>query len=182
MKIPNESIDHIQQFVPFDLTTSIGCTMMAHDMSNCLNASISPNTLKRAFGIIHSSSATSKYTLDLIARYVGYSSWENFNDEKPSKSSTFNNLNVLSLDTIAIGQSVKFSYSPNRVVTMKCIDRQKFCITKSLNSKIIEGDIVIANQIIARHPFHILSVVRNNSNLGSFTAGIHEGIESIELI
>lgn len=182
MKLPTESITLIQQFVPFDLSTSIGCTMMAHDMSSCLNASISPNTLKRAFGIIHSSSATSKYTLNLIARYVGYTSWENFINEEPSKTSTFNNINILSLDTIATGQSVRFSYPPNRVVTMKCVEHQKFCVIQSLNSKLIEGDIVIAGQIIARHPFHIMSIIRNNTNLGSFTAGIHEGIESIEIL
>ena len=182
MKLPKESIAHIQQFVPFDLSTSIGCTMMAHDMSNCLNTPISANTLKRAFGIINTSSATSKYTLDLIARYVGYTSWENFLNDESSKSSTFNNLSILPLDTISPGQSVKFTYPPNRMVTMKSIDKQKFCVTQSLNSKLIEGDIIIANQIIVRHPFHILSVVRNNYNLGSFTAGIHEGIESVKLV
>lgn len=182
MKIPQEYINQIQQFVPFDLTTSIGCTKMAHEMNNSFKASVSPNTLKRAFGVIKSSSTTSKYTLNLIARYVGFSSWENFIKEEPSNSSTFNNLNILSLDTIEVGQSVKFTYPPNRVVIIKCIEHQKFCVTQSLNSKIKEGDIVIASQIITRHPFHITSIIRNNTKLGSFSAGIHEGIDSIELI
>lgn len=182
MKLPSNYISRIQQFVPFDLTTSIGCTLMAHDISKTLNSVISPNTLKRAFGIIDASSSTSKYTLDLIAKYIGYTSWDKFINDETTKSSTFNNLNILSLDTIAKGQSVRFTYPPNRIVTMKCVEFQKFCVTHSLNSKLIEGDIIIANQIIARHPFHILSVIRNNSNFGTFTAGIHVGIESIELI
>lgn len=182
MKLSNEFISRIQQFVPFDLTTSIGCTLMAHDISHTLNVVISPNTLKRAFGIIEASSSTSNFTLDLIARYIGYSSWECFLNDKSYDSSTFNNKKIILLSDFNIGQIIRFSYRPNRLVTIKCIAKNSFRVIQSINSKLIVNDIISASQIIERHPFHILNVNRNDNNLGTFTAGIHDGIESIEII
>lgn len=181
MKLPKEVVNLIQSHVIFDLSSSIGCTRFAQCINDTIGIYVSANTLKRAFGIIHSTSNTSQYTLDVIAKYIGYIDWDDFIKNDVPKTSDFNCNAIVSLNTVEIGHSVKFSYSPNRKVSMKSIGHGRFSITESINSKLHVGDIVTALQIVPDHPLEFTSVVRNGKDLGVFTAGIHDGITAIDI-
>ncbi len=175
MKLPDDIILKIQRHVTFDISTSLGCTLLAREISNTLHDCISGNTLKRAFGIISSSSNTSQYTLNLIARYIGYTNWDNFLNNQLPETSSFNN-KTTSLSSVKTGQTLTFYYSPNRVVSMKCIGPNKFIVTSSHNSQLLAGDTVTACQITKYAPLELTDVMRNGKNIGCFTAAIHDGI------
>ncbi len=181
MKLPDETIQRIQQFTPFNLKTSLGCTMMARKMSDTLKEPISANTLKRTFGIINSSSNTSAYTLNLIARYVGFADWDSFINDTTIQSSAFSYNEVLSLADIPVEGNVRFGYSPGRNVSMKCIGPCRFMVTESINSKLNVNDIVTAYQISKGHTLDFSSVIRDDIELGTFSAGIHNGITFFEI-
>lgn len=182
MRLPYELIGRIQVFTRWDLSTSIGCTRFAGEIREVVGESISANTIKRAFGIIKASSKPSAYTLNIIARYIGYADWDSFLGGMITTSSMFNRNPVLSLDKIVDGQSVRFRYSPNRCVTMACIGRNRFVITESLNSKLLVDDIVTAFQIVKHSRLEFADVIRNGKSLGAFTAGLHGGITGFEVI
>lgn len=181
MKLSENTISRLQSVISLDLRTSLGCTMLAREISNAMKEPISANTLKRAFGIINSTTSPSLYTLNLIARYAGYADWESFVNDKSIRTSEFGYSDMVSMLEIPTGNSIRFGYSPNRCVSMRCIGQCRFVVTESVNSKLCVDDVVSVNQVAKGHPIEILSVERGGSNLGSFTAGLHDGISFFEI-
>lgn len=182
MKLPDDIIAHIQQFVRYDLSTSIGCTMFARQISEIRGEHISANTIKRAFGIIESTSSPSQYTLDLIARGIGYKNWEILIGMGLMPwSSSFNN-NCFFLNNIKTGECILITYLPNREVILQCLESTLFKVAESKNSKLLVGDIVKAYQVTKGQPMEFKSVVRDGDDLGSYTAAIHDGISDIDII
>ncbi len=52
------------------------CDALALDITLKTGCTISPSTMKRLFGFIKTDSKPNQYTLDTIAIYIGYKSWE----------------------------------------------------------------------------------------------------------
>lgn len=181
MKLPDDIISRVQMRTKHDLSSSIGCTLMARDIRSALGVYVCANTLKRTFGIIKSTSQPSKFTLDLIARHIGYGSWDEFLNDDSHDTSSFRLNEIIALDTVKPGAEVTFYYKPNRKVTMVCTGKNTFRITESLNGKLCVGDIVTAYSIALNHPLEFTSVIRNGCEMGNFTAGLHEGISAFEL-
>ena len=182
MKLPDDVIAHIQQFVRYDLSTSIGCTMFARQISEIRGEHISANTIKRAFGIIESTSSPSQYTLDLIARGIGYKNWEVLIGLGLMRRTSLFNNHCFFLMRIKIGEELLVTYLPNREIILQCIAPAQFKVVKSLNSQLCVGDIVKAYQVTKGQPMEFKSVVRNGVDLGSYTAAIHDGILDIDII
>lgn len=54
------------------------CEGLAACITEKTGNSISSSTLKRLYGFVKTSSNPSQFTLDTIALYIGYSSWESY--------------------------------------------------------------------------------------------------------
>ena len=92
-----------------------------------------------------------------------------------------NLIGMVSLKDIAPDKIISFSYSPNRIVKMKSLGNSNFIVTESINSKLQKGDIATAYQIAKKHPFEIVAIMRDGQQMGSFTAGIHDGITEFHI-
>lgn len=181
MKIEEEIIQRIEVEVGHKLRSAADCTRFALDIESMTGEPICANTIKRAFGVIDASSGPSAFTLNLIARRLGYSDWEAFINCRHTKTSSFNCKKIISLKDVAPNTIVSFSYSPNRIVKMKSLGDCNFVITESRNSKLQGGDVVTAYQIAKGQPFELISVVRAGQPMGAFTAGMHDGITDFNL-
>lgn len=54
------------------------CYSLANEIAKVCNEQISPATLMRLFGLTKNNSHPRLFTLDVIAQYCGYSTWEDF--------------------------------------------------------------------------------------------------------
>lgn len=176
MKLDEEIIQRIEIEAGHKLRSAVECTRFALDIEAMTGELISVNTIKRAFGIISSTSGPSEYTLNLIARRLGYLDWNAFVSCDHAAVSSFNCKKMVSLKEMKPDKIVHFSYAPNRIVRMKSLGDSTFVVIESINSKLQKGDIATAYQIAKGHPFELVSVVRDGVQMGSFTAGIHDGI------
>lgn len=60
------------------IVTSGDCIFLAGEIDSKTGHSISPNTLRRLFGLVKATTRTSVTTLDILARYCGFSTLDEF--------------------------------------------------------------------------------------------------------
>lgn len=159
------------------------CEALAGDISHNTGYTVSGSTIKRLMGFVKGIQEPRLYTLDAIAEYLGYPSFEDLIKEFDTSSySDFVEIESLGLADMKANEHIKFTYQPNREITVKYLKENSFEIIEVVNSKLQEGDIINFNQIVLSHPLFIKDVIRKQNSLGQYIAGKISGITSIEKI
>ncbi|NCD72143.1 NACHT domain-containing protein [Mucilaginibacter agri] len=101
--------------------TSSDCQALAYKISKQTKKQISDTTIKRIYGFALSNSVPSVYTLNLLAEYCGYPSWDNFSDQH-AKKSTEVNVKEIKKDTESILDIIrKTTHNTLQVLKNKCV-------------------------------------------------------------
>lgn len=157
------------------------CEALAIDISSNTSHTVSGTTIKRLMGFVKGIQEPRLYTLDALAEYLGYPSFEDLIKEfDTSAYSDFVEIESLGIADIQPNEHIKFTYQPNREITVKYLAENAFEIIEVQNSKLQRGDIINFNQIVLAHPLFIKEVVRKQHSLGQYIAGKISGITSIE--
>lgn len=165
-----------------DLTTASGATVLGLDIENVTGERLSVNTVKRLVGILSGDQSPRPVTLDIIARYLGFGSYEILLKDIHDKISAFNlpddfiDMASLSPDTV-----VRLEWSPGRIVEISHIGDGKYRVEKSVNSKLEIGDIIVLSVIAEKFPLRVKEVLRNGKNLGNYTAAPDFGLSGITI-
>ena len=160
-----------------DIRLSADCEYLALDIQSVTGEHIGVNTLKRLLGFINDEREPRVTTLDIIARYLGFSSWGELKiyDDK-SNSSFESSSNEIRVSDLTIGQQIQISYIPDRRLILEYLGDYSFRILSSQNSKLQVGDMISLTHIVGEYPLLVSNVTRNGQSLGSFTAGKAQGI------
>lgn len=144
---------------------------------------ISLNTLKRLFGFISGVTEPRLYTLDTIAIYLGFSNWDVYLlSLDQSGNSGFNSLQEIKIESLPIYSIVEFGYDPDRIVQVRYEGKNYFKVVSAKNSKLLANDLVEIGHFIFSYPLIILNVIREDKNMGRFTAGRVGGLTILRLI
>lgn len=122
-------------------------------------------TLKRLLGNIEDERKPILYTLNTIALYLGYSSWQEYNSKKDFDSSYDFNDDSVYISQLHVGTKVRVSYL-NRIVTFLVVPHEHIKALKvmtSENSSLKEGDIVILYRLKVGECIEATQVIRGNS-------------------
>jgi hypothetical protein len=65
-----------------DIKYSKQCQLLVEHIFEMTNRQLSISTIKRVFGIIHSSFKPSRYTLDTLSFYVGFENWNHYKNRE----------------------------------------------------------------------------------------------------
>lgn len=159
------------------------CEALAIDISSKTSHTVSGSTIKRLMGFVKGVQEPRLYTLDAIAEYLDYHSFDELIREFDTSSySDFNEIESLVPADIHPNEHIKFTYQPNREIKVKYLKENSFEIIEVVNSKLQEGDVINFNQIVLSHPLFIKDVIRKQNSLGQYIAGKISGITSIEKI
>ncbi|MCQ2605694.1 MAG: hypothetical protein MJ204_04020 [Bacteroidales bacterium] len=172
----------IEEVFGKEIRYPLDCEALAIDISQKCNERISASTLKRFFGFI-SGTEPRTYTLDVIAKYIGYKNWDEYLEILAGKneSSEFVTIEEIKASNLSQNDTYEFCYEPMRKVTFQYKDSQ--CVVlESINSKLQKNDLFVFSSITKDYPLLISSVVRNSMNLGALTLGKVSGITSIKKI
>ena len=105
------------------------------------NERISVSTLKRMWGYVATQSKPSLFNLNLLSRMVGYPDWKTFvGGQEGMASSRFFVKSKLIADALCVGEQVKLSWNPGRIVTVVYRGNDFFEVLESINSKLAKGD------------------------------------------
>ncbi|MFI3321920.1 MAG: hypothetical protein R3Y50_05290 [Rikenellaceae bacterium] len=156
-------------------------TIIEHE----INEYISASTLKRLWGYVSDKHKPRVYTLNVLAKYIGYESFQQFCDklidEKAINSQFFNTKQVLS-SQLTIEINLEIGWSPNRYLLLQYLGEDYFKVVESRNSKLIEGDIFTANNFMLNFPLFLPYVIRGDEKLPSFMAGQNGGLTVLNVL
>lgn len=157
------------------------CEEISRDISAKTGNPISVNTMKRLLGFISEEREPRLYTLDLIAKYLGFNNWDVYlMSIKESGNSEFGKIEEINVADLQANDKIEFHYSPDRMVVARFLGEGMFEVIKAENSKLVVGDQFEAKQFFINYPLYVNDVIRNGHHLGSFTAGKVSGITMLK--
>lgn len=166
-----------------DIRYSSDIEHLSFDIEKETTQRIGVNTIKRLLGLIEGVKEPRLYTLDTIARYLEHKNWDELLESlDQSGNSSFSSIEEIDIQTLNTGDKIKFTYSPDRVVTVGYIEKNRFTVLDSLNSKLLPDDLIEVNHLVLNYPLIISNVIRNDVSMGKFTAGKISGITSLSIL
>src|SRR4051812_14224097 len=78
--------DEIEQTFGKKITVSRDCILLSEEVYGKISLTVNSNTLRRFFGLIRSNHFPSHNTLDILSRYCGFASFDEFKSSKIHKS------------------------------------------------------------------------------------------------
>lgn len=183
MTIPIEIKEKLEAKLGKRIRLSGDCSILALDIEQVTHEHIGINTLKRLLGFIPDEREPRATTLNIIANYMGYESWDALiKTESPSNSDFKEATEGIDVSQLALGEKVQIEYFPNRRVVMEYQGNFLFRVIHSENSKLHVNDILEVHHIISSYPLIVSEVIRAGKSLGLFTAGQTSGLSSVSII
>lgn len=142
------------------------------------------NTLKRLLGTIDDGHTQARQgTLNAIAQYLGSDNWPLLLINLSHGSSSFDHVEgeLRSID-LSSGQVVKVTYLPDRTLSFAYLGDEQFEVKESVNSKLKVGDIVIISSFVEHYPLIVRKVIRDDVELGSYSAARAAGLATISIL
>lgn len=163
---------------------------LAVEIEHATKQRISTNTLKRLLGTIESVKEPRLFTLDVIAQYLGFENWDVYivslskegNSQFDKISEDDSLCQEISVEGLAQGTKIEFQYYPDRRVVLQYVEGKSFMITDSSNSKLKINDRVEISNFYLNYPLIVSTVMRNEVNIGRFTAGKISGLTYLKIL
>lgn len=142
-------------------------------------AHISSTTLKRMWGYLEKEQnhKPQPFTLNILARTAGYKDWESF--EKSSEEecdSDFINNECLKVSTLIAGDTIRLTWKPDRIVTIRFEGMDMFTVVESVNSKLNKGDTFHVSYMINGEPLQLYCLVHDGGAPCNYVCGRNGGI------
>jgi len=177
MKFSPYVTDLLKQKSNKDFRLSADCEYLALDIETVTGEHIGVNTLKRLLGFIGDERVPRVSTLDVIARYLGFDSWDVLSVYDSQSNSSFeSSAEEIRVGDLSAGQHIQINYLPDREIVLEYLGGNRFRVEKSINSKLTAGDELTITHIVQYYPLLVSGVIRDGNSLGSFTAGKAQGI------
>jgi hypothetical protein len=175
--------ERIEQKFGQEIRYSKDCEVLANEISNHTTKKISASTVKRLFGLAKGIDEPRLYTMDVLASYLGYKNYDDLLIEFSSASSSeFEIIDEIKTNELKINTELALNYEPNRSLKMRYLGENRFELIEVLHSKLKLNDILIVGHIVRNYPLFVSNVIRQEKNLGSYTAAKISGVTSIKIL
>lgn len=127
---------------------------------------ISVSSLKRLWGYVPYKSVPSPNTLNILARFNGYTDWETFaknNSSVMSETSEFLYGEILDPDSVEEGIMIEISWGRNKRCLIQKIDGHRFRVIEADNIKLMQTDIFRLDHLCVGMPLCVRDIIRNDS-------------------
>lgn len=160
------------------------CEVLSYDIEQKINQHIGVTTLKRLLGFVKDVKQPRWSTLDIVAQYLGFDSYNKLLKSLLSRDniSGFEEINELRPDMLQIADRLALTYSPGRRLLLEYIGDNRFRVVESDNSKLEAEDEIAVSCFLLHHPLYVGEVLRRGCALGSYIAAKISGLASITLI
>ena len=183
MKLSFHIIEMLKRKSGSDLRLPSDCELLSLDIESKTGVHIGSTTLKRLLGFAQDERTPHTSTLDTIARYLGYTHWDELSMIEDKGNSDFDapEEEVRSAD-LQPGNNVEIAYLPDRRLVLQYLGDCRYRVAESENSKLWKDDEVEIHHFVLHHPLLVINVWRDGEPLGQFTAGRVSGLSSIKLL
>lgn len=126
------------------LKTHVHFVALTDAIESVLREHISPTTLERVWGYsTRHYDTVSRRTLDVLARYAGQGSWDEFctrlKDEAGSESDFFTE-GIMAVSALTEGTRLRLGWQPDRVCEVRYMGNYRFVVESATNGSLRVGD------------------------------------------
>lgn len=183
MVLPFNTIELLKQKSGNSLRLPSDCEYLSLDIESKTGIRIGATTLKRLLGFAQDERQPHMSTLDTIAKYLGFSHWDELMKVEDNGNSDFNaSVEEVRSADLHPGERVEITYLPDRRLVFCYHGNNFYEVIESQNSKLHVGDSAEILSFVQDHPLLIVQVLRNGTSLGQFTAGRISGLSSVTLL
>lgn len=129
---------------------------------------ISPTTLKRTWGYLDGVKNIRFSTLETLARFAGFKSWDNYLAERrfaQEQNSAIVSEGVIEAARLAEGDVVEVEWNPDRRVRFRHLGSSRFEVVESVNSHLDVGDTAAVMLFVPGEPL-LLSELSHRGKTG----------------
>ncbi len=182
MRLPFHIIEMLERRSEHELRLPSDCEYLSLDIESKTGTHIGATTLKRLLGFAGDERQPHTSTLDVLARYLGYSHWQELAAVEHEGNSGFEAAEgeVRTTDLLP-GTEVEVAYLPDRRLLFSYRGNGHYLVTESENSKLKAGDEAEIQAFVPHHPLLVTAVWRDGKSLGPFTAGRVSGLQFVKV-
>lgn len=143
---------------------------------------LSATTLKRLWGYLDESVEPRRHTLDVLCRYVGWKSWQEFCDSPKTDKIESGPVGQPHLDVrrqLVVGDTVVLTWQPGRVCHIRNLGDGRFEVVEAHGTRLTAGDRFRVEHIIADAPLYLNHLTRDGEDLGTYVCGSKTGIRFV---
>lgn len=159
--------------------------LLAGMIESATGEHISDNTLRRLMGVKEDAGVPRMVTLDIIARYLGYKSWDlyqRFGSSETPDSRFVEDKKVISSSHLTVGQQIELKYHPNRTLVLEYCGNEIFLVKTVSGGSLQVGDRLTIYSFVEGMTLFVSNVERNGNSLGQYVAGEVSGLLSVKLL
>ncbi len=156
------------------------CEALAVKILAHCKCSISSSTLQRLFGLVKSKKQPRTYTLDILAAYLDYGTWDELLLSLNNKTEATKEIKELKPNGLKKGQKFELAYRPDTELVIEYIGKYQFKVITAKNSRLKPGEVFKTSVIVLHHPLFILDVEGSSGKDGKIIEGKISGITSIK--
>lgn len=180
MKFNSIIIKYLSDRCGCDVTGPSGATALANDIEAKTGERLAANTIKRLVGVLPYDFTPRDTTLDIIARYLGSTSWQLLIEAVNDRISEFDGENpFIEVKTLKPGTEIRFGWEPDRQIRLRHLGDGECRVIEVSNSKLKVDDILSLSQLAEGYPLVAKKVTRNGISLGCYTSAKLTGITGI---
>lgn len=183
MTLNSLQLEKLSEKIGQEVTTPAGASFLCLDIESKTGIALGLNTVKRLVGVISSDVSPRKTTLNVLANYLGYPSWDLLEEDTAMEGSDFGRKDIfIEMSDFEEGTEVEVCWKPDRRVIIHHKGNGQYTVIKSENSKLHPGDLLSLSQLAIGFPFIADKVFRNENSLGSYRAADGAGITRFNII
>ena len=182
MTLNSLQLEKLSEKIGEDVTTPAGASVLCLDLEK-KGILMGLNTVKRLVGVLPSDVSPRKTTLNIIANYLGYPSWDTMQEDTAMEGSDFGKKDIfIEMSDLEEGAEVEVCWKPDRRILIRHDGNGQYTVFKSENSKLLSGDIISLSKLAIGFPFIADKVFRADKPLGSYRAADGAGITRLNII
>ena len=171
------------------LKTHVHFVALTDAIESVLREHISPTTLERVWGYsTRHYDTVSRRTLDVLARYAGQGSWEEFctrlKDEAGSESDFFTE-GIMAVSALKVGTRLRLGWQPDRVCEVLYMGNYRFVVEDVTNGSLRVGDSFSCMQLQVGIPLYMDSFQREGETSDGnqrYAVGRKNGLTLLEIL
>lgn len=148
------------------LETTTDFTFLAGEIYGRVKERLSVSTLKRLWGYVEGYASVRPATLDILARFAGFSDYETFVADycevEGVQSSHRVTGNSIYAHDLKVGDTLEITWSPNRRCLVTYQGDSVFVVTEAKNSKLKLGDRFLCDRFTLNEPLYVEYLMQDN--------------------
>lgn len=173
----------VENTIPRKIKTPYDFHYLAEAIAERCQEMLSETTLKRVWGYIEGYDTIRQHTLQVLARFAGYTSYEDFYSQfLITSESAIVGGQTVQCKELAIGTKLKFTWLPDRECLVEYLGEQRFRIISAVHTQLRVDDLFTTPMFIIGEPLYLNKLERKGKELPTYVVGKSTGLTSVEIL